>query len=350
MQLKEFNNNELSELCELYLSERNTRDSDYYIDRLNNFWGPYEWFQPANKKIWGVVEGKKVVAMAALVKLPFHFATTKEPIYLSTDFFVHANFRKSMAASKLVRYQQMNIPDDKCYEIGIENQPGFLDPLIKISEKHNNKSRWLKNSILTQYFVVAKSEDDIGFFVSEKIEDLSKYWKFYKEQVKKNDSIQFIKDLNILNFKNIKYFSIEDKENKFCGFFCDKTSMQKIRWNGRPRVEIERHRLKLKKYSNSDFVVDDELTFLNVCFPYCNTKDEVFLKKVQERINTFAFENNYFCWTIRDWGFPECKSSNYSVANYERRILLNDNIDLMADFNLVEQLNKDRNLIESVFL
>lgn len=350
MQLKEFNEKELSELCELYLSEKHSLYSDYYIDRLNNFWGPYEWFHSTNKKIWGVVEGKKVIAMTALVKLPFHFMSREESVYLSTDFFVHANFRKSLAAYKLVKYQQMNIPEKKCYEVGIENQPGFLDPLVKISAKYKNKSRWLKNTILSQYFVIAKGVSDLEFIVSSEVDALSDYWKFCTENINKNDSVRYDKELDILNFKSIKYFSIEENDKKFCGFFCDKTNIQKIRWNGRPRVEVERHRQKLKKYFNTDFVVDDELTFLNVCFPYCNTTDSVFLKKVQEQINAFAFDNSYFCWTIRDWIFPRHNSVNYTVSDYSRRVLLNDNVDDLADSNFIDLLNKDKTLIESVFL
>lgn len=343
-------------MCELLRSDKDNPKVDFYLDRGNNFWSPYSWYENSDYNPWGVFIGDELIGMTALVRLPYFFSSLKRKVYLHTDFFVRHDYRKSFAAAKLVRALHENYPVKEGYGIGVENQPGFLEPLIKFATKFGSVAEWLPNTTLRQYFIskyyAQKGDSTTKLEVCNDKLQIAKYWQKYLKESQDHGMILFRPDFDICKISNINYFSYGvDKNNFIEGLLIDKSELQRVIWNGQSRLAIEKYRRLLKQEFNKDFNSGDELKFLNLCFPIMKIADlhhwSIFLKL----INNYAFENKYFSWTHRDIHYSNTHTQNMVFLDFTRRIQLARTFRVEEPDQKVKEILKDKRLIiESVFL
>lgn len=336
-------------LVDLFLSDKNNQNTDYYIDRKKDFWAPYSWYSKNDHFAFGVFDGKELVAMAAMARLPMSYQN-QFPLYLCTDFFVRQDYRKTYATAKLLRTLESYYPDKPIYVLGVENQPLFLDVLEKFSVKFGKQVKWLKPTLLSQYFLISCPQSAESLTTSNKKEDILYYWEAYKAEWSREKDLYYDQDFDISCFPGIQYASYSKGNQVFECLLVDKTSVQEIRWNGTPRIQIERYRRSLSMEGKS-FEKEGCLRNLNVCFPKSSSLDIPYLENVQLAITRYAFLQNYFSWTVRDFDF-QIKEKNpfYEKIDFERRILSIDNIPDEARTPLIDKLSTQSRMLESIFI
>lgn len=336
-------------LIELFKTDRNVLNTDYYIDRGTNFWATYFWASPEDCIAYGAFVDGTLVGMTCLVLLPIDFHQGRFPVYLNTDFFIHHKFRKGLAGGRLLNQLQIATPVKGMVEVGVENQPHFLDRLEQVSDRHGNQAFWGKTTILNQNIILKKClSSELQLTIYDDKTSVYSFWKKRRESNYQNPHWQFKKELDLSISEGIKLAVISDGENQFSCLFVDKSNYQKIRWNGIQKIPIERYRRRLES-QNIHFKKEDEFKFLNICFCETTSIATDFLIKTMNVINNYAFDNFYFSWNVRDFNFPFGKNPYFESVKFERRISVVNNIDDKKSFDISVFYN-ERNLLESVFL
>jgi hypothetical protein len=356
MRVEELTKNHETQLIELLMSDRDNPQVEYYLERKNGFWKPYDWYSKGNNSGWVVYEGDQLVAISALVKLPFSIESTRMPVFLNTDYFVHFKHRKSLAAYRLLSMLQKNPPlNGDCFEIGVENQPGFLTPLSSMSEKYGHVTGWLRETNLRQFFIsyrhksISKSHQ---IFTSDS-RTIEEYFKNYLIKDQSHAILNFDQSIRITDLPQLRFFEIKNEDQFLRGLLFDKSQMQKVLWNGQPRLYIEKYRRMLSQHYGENLSAGDELRFLHLNCLQHNITSPAFLNECALILNNFCFEHKYFCWTIRDLTthiessiFDDIKIDN---TQFSCRVPLTTN--KKADFEKVKyDLDQKRIVLESMFL
>lgn len=361
MKIRQLTSEDHSAMEALFRADCSSLEVEYYIDRGDSFWRPYLWYESESLFAWGVFAGARMVGMLSLVKLPFKIRGLRDSIYLNTDFFVHPEFRKSVAAMMLLKAMQKNLPEPDIFEIGVENRPDFLSPLERLSKKFGHRTVWLKPTVLSQYFpqgesiIASEASQSLTFDLTE--EEIDGHMKVYLAANSGKSSIAFSESFRLSRYPKVKpgiaRCLIQEEQETFSCLIVDKSALQKIRWNGKANVTIEKFRRRLAQNSvhqEKYFEPGDELKYFHVCFPVSSSLKDDFLKRVQAHLSRLAIRGGYFSWTIRDWRFPLVSDLSCDRVDFSRRVpfTMKDGYDYGLD--LVPTLNQERILIESVFL
>lgn len=349
MKIQKIDLSQQDQLIELFKTDQESDSIEYYIDRKKDFFSPYFWVKPADCIAYGAFEDGILKGMTSLIPLPISFHQGQFPIYLNTDFFVCHKYRKGLAAGKLIQHLHLNAPSSNMIELGIENQPLFLEKIEQISKKYNHTFFWAKETCLTQNFVIHRNSPlELSLQIDSSKEAISAFWFRKRKSVYKNKNWKFKEDLSLSSVKGLSCFKVTDGVNEFAGVFFDRSEYQALRWNGKPKIAIERYRRRLES-EKVNFRINDELKFLSLAFCEATTDDADFINKAMQTINNYAFDQNFFCWNIRDFNLPLDKNSYFESVNFKRRISVISNIPNEISFDK-EVFYSERNLLESVFL
>lgn len=349
MKIRKIKNSEQELMIELFKSSLHSENEDYFIDRKENFWGPYFWAKADECLAFGAFENEKLMGMISLVPLPLELCSGQYPAYLSTDFFIHPEKRGTLAAGKLIIEFHKNPPQKNMIELGLENKTHSLEAVADLGKPFGHRVHWLKPTVLYQNLILSKAQGDkMDFLISESPQDVALFWNWVKSDYYTNPYLNFAKSLDLSSLKGVKVVSFHEGSQQFSCLLVDRSIYQKIRWNGTLRVPIERYRRRLSS-EGIEFRAGEELKFLNVCFPRFVNSDENFERKVKKWIHNYAFENYYFSWNIRDFEFPIDNEECFERVRFERRMCAIDNFQNrdIIDYDL---FNSDRCLLESVFL
>jgi hypothetical protein len=351
MRVEKLNPSHEVDMIELFKSDQDNSNVEFFIDRPAGFWKPYNEFSKDETRAWGVFEGQALNGMTALVPLPFHFDLECTPVFLNTDYFVHFTKRKSQAAYLLLKSLQTQAPHFDHFEIGVENQPGFLEVLPRFSKKFGHRTIWLKNTVLQQFFVSKKMKDsqtgilDVNFDFNK----IDSYLRGFKLN-QSNHGTRYQENLAGLATQHRTSFFEFKQEGEFIrGLLIDKTKSQKLIWNGQARLHIEKFRRMLKTEFDQDFKSGDELPFLLLNFVESDIKTKTFVENFISKLNNYCFENKFFCWNIRDQNLRFSDHFEIHTVKFERRIPLTaKKPDSILRLNINQQ-NKNA-VLESIFI
>lgn len=336
------------QMLDLLRSERLQTDTEMYLDRDGSFFGIYNWFSKNKNFGIGIFQNDQLIGMASVIPLPFKIKGSGLSPYLLSDCFIHPHFRSSFAAARLFAALQ-DPPVKNIVEIGIENRPGFAQAIGKFSRKHGHSSIWTRESVLNSIYpnqVISKKSGDYQFYVSQNWSEINSHLKEFV--TRSNTWIQWISPIEIQDvFRQVWYFRFNQKDLEIEGLLVDRGNLERVRWNGQPRMYIEKHRRRLK-HQKKDFVADDELTFCNVCFFLSSQPKVSWPESLIWELSELAFKHEYFCLNLRDIAMEIPKGID--SARFPRLVNLTSDCPSDELVEIYKQIQGGGVLIEPVYL
>lgn len=349
MKLRILESSEEPLMLELLHSEKESRDSDFYLDRGKSFWGLYDWYSEGQQFAIGVFDNQLLVGMVVLIKMPFQLIQSDSDLYLVTDMLIRPSYRRSFAAARLFTGLHTFIPNGKFINIWIENRVGFAEATPKFSKRMGRVTATPRQtSLITLYpnrpIGIEPSSDYFEF--SSSWQDIETHLELYRNQnstwITWNSKID-LKD----KFRKVIHFKTKGNRTNLSGLIVDRGNLQSVCWNGQPRILVEKFRRSLAE-KNVMFSEDDELPFATVGFLINAHPEQKISTSDSEFLFRWGYENNYFGINFRDVEIEFSKKIDR--ADFPRRIFLSTSQSETYLHKVISGLSSQGVALESIYL